>query len=458
VSEYLLPHLVTVITALVVTLIIVRLLGTDRAPQSLVAWLLGLIFVPMLAVPAFLLFGTRKFPRHAKRAMNVLQRDIASEPAHPVARVMRALGSAPLRDGNQFELLSDGVQAYTRLLDLVATAQHSITMNMFILGDDAVGWALLHRLAERARQGVSVRLVLDAVGSGNIMRRAKQHLAAAGGEVRSFMPLIHAPVRGRTNLRCHRKLIVCDDQRVFLGGMNVALEYMGPEPLEGRWVDLAAIVSGTLARDASAVFESDWAFCGGQVADDRARPEAPVARTDAGAMQLVPSGPDMSEDTFYNGLLAAFATARSRIAIVTPYYVPDDVVQRSLMVAARRGVRTQLIVPTRSNHFLADFARRGLLRELARAGVELYFYAHGMVHAKAMLVDDAFAYIGSPNIDMRSLFLNYEDALFMYDPAQVAMVEVWINALLARSTGERPKAKREFWLLEQLARIVAPEL
>jgi cardiolipin synthase len=150
--------------------------------------------------------------------------------------------------------------------------------------------------------------------------------------------------------------------------------------------------------------------------------------------------------------------ARERVAIVTPYYVPDEVVQRALLLAARRGVRTQLLVPTHSNHALADFARRGLLRELDAAGVELHFYPHGMVHAKAMLADATFAFIGSPNLDMRSLFLNYEDALFLYDSAQVAQVAGWVDALLARCTRERPHSAREYWLLEQLARIVAPEL
>jgi cardiolipin synthase len=218
------------------------------------------------------------------------------------------------------------------------------------------------------------------------------------------------------------------------------------------------VVSGPVALDASALFESDWAFCGGQDQPLLSTSEPLDTPRPHGAMQLVPSGPDMSEDTFYNGILTAFGTARERIAIVTPYYVPDDVVQRALIVAALRGVRTQLIMPSRSNHPLADFARLGLLRELRAGGVDLRFYPHGMVHAKAIVVDDVFAYLGSPNLDMRSLFLNYEDALFMYDPAQTASVQAWIDQLLNRCTTTGPHQRREYWLLEQLARIVAPEL
>ena len=183
----------------------------------------------------------------------------------------------------------------------------------------------------------------------------------------------------------------------------------------------------------------------------------PASMGDA-TVQLVPSGPDMVHDTVYDAVLTALAVATERIAIVTPYYVPDDVVQRALVLAARRGVRTQLLVPSRSNHALADFARRSLLRELAAAGVEVRFYAHGMVHAKAMVVDDTFAFVGSPNMDMRSFFLNYEDAVCLYTAPDVAQVRAWVDALLAQCTDRGPHSRREYWLLEQVARMLAPEL
>jgi cardiolipin synthase len=166
----------------------------------------------------------------------------------------------------------------------------------------------------------------------------------------------------------------------------------------------------------------------------------------------------MEHDTFYDGILTAIFLATERVAIVTPYYVPDDVVQHALVLAARRGVRVELLVPSRSNHSMADFARRSLLRELTAAGAVLQFYPHGMVHAKAMVVDDAFAYLGSPNMDMRSFFLNYEDALCMYSPPEIAQVRAWIDALLAECTTLGPHSPRTYWLFEQIARILAPEL
>ena len=457
-SHYLLSHLVAVITALASTLMVVRLLATNRTPQSLLAWGLALMFLPLVAIPLYFLVGARKFPRTAKRTMRTAPSRGELPPPGPVARVLCELGAPPARAGHRFELLENGERAYARLMELIAASQRSIDLTMFILGDDATGRSVVDALAARANAGVRVRVVLDAVGSTNSKRRAARLLASAGGSVRPFMPLLHAPFRGRNNLRCHRKLGLFDGQHVFAGGMNIAEEYMGPTPLPGRWRDVAGVVSGPIAMDAAAIFESDWAFCGG-TDEAKTADEAPLSvKAGDATVQLVPSGPDMVHDTVYDAVLTAIAVATERIVIVTPYYVPDDVVQHALVLAARRGVRTQLLVPARSNHAMADFARRSLLRDLAAAGVDLQFYPHGMVHAKAMVVDDTFAFIGSPNMDMRSFFLNYEDAVCLYTSPDIAQVRAWADALLAECTSKGPHSRREYWLFEQVARMIAPEL
>jgi cardiolipin synthase len=455
--HYLVSHLVAVITALASTLMVVRLLSTNRTPQSLAAWVLAVVFVPIAAIPLYFLVGARKFPRRAKRAMAIPVAKGQGPAVGPVARVLCELGAPPARDGHRFELLGTGELAYARLMDLIAGAQRSIDLTLFILGDDTTGWSVVEALAARARAGVRVRVILDAVGSTHTKRRAARLLEGAGGALRVFMPLLHAPLRGRNNLRCHRKLGVFDEQHVFAGGMNVAEEYMGPLPHPGRWRDIAAVASGPVVLDAVALFASDWAFCRGPKAAQDAAPGSETAAGEA-TVQLVPSGPDMVHDTIYNAILTALFVAKDRIAIVTPYYVPDDVVQRALVLAARRGVRTQLVIPARSNHAMADFARRGLLRELAEAGVVLRYYPHGMVHAKAMVVDDTFAFVGSPNMDMRSFFLNYEDALCLYSAPDVAVVGQWVDALMTECVAMGPHEKRGYWLFEQIARILAPEL
>lgn len=438
--SYLVSHASAVLAAIAIFVTMTGLVGSQRTSQSTLAWLLAIVFAPWLAIPLFLLIGKRKFPS---------------------GRKLRVV--APPSSGNSFALLSTGELAYARLLELIAGATTSIDLTMFILGRDPTGDALIAALAERAKQGVSVRVILDAVGSIRSRRHASALLTPLGAEVRIFMPLRHSPIRGRTNLRSHRKLAVFDNERVFVGGMNLAEEYMGPRPKasgEPRWRDVAATCSGPIASDALAMFESDWAFCGGspralpRKASSLGAPSAPHGKV---TLQLVPSGPDFETDTIYDLFLIAIFGARERIALVTPYYVPDDLLQHALVLAARRGVRTDVVVPAASNHRLADMARRSMLRELCAAGVHVHYYPHGMVHAKGMVVDDTFAYVGSPNFDMRSLFLNYENALCIHSAPEIAQVFGYIQGLVSQSRTQ-PPAGREHRILEQLARFLAPEL
>jgi cardiolipin synthase len=424
------------------------------------AWLLALIFAPWAAIPLYFLLGGRKFPRGAKgkriplRVPDARAELPAGHPAADVPRVLRTEGVPGVRAGNAFQLLGTGEEAFGGLLAAIESAERSIDLTVFILGDDEVGHAIVGALGKRARAGVKVRLLLDAVGSRPVLSRATRELAAAGGEVRAFMPLLHAPVRGRSNLRSHRKIAVFDGNHVFLGGMNMALDYMGPVPRPGRWRDVACLVSGPVAADAAQLFAADWAFAG---REEPARVSALPPAAGEAVVQLVPSGPEMATDTFYDALVTALYAARRHVACVTPYYVPDDVVQHALVLCARRGVRTELVMPAVSNHLLADKARRGLLPELSEAGV-VFRWFDGMVHGKAMVVDETVAYLGSPNLDMRSFFLNYEDALLIYSPAEIRAVRGWIERLAAECPTTLAPPSRKFWLIDDVARLLAPEL
>lgn len=439
VTTFLESHALTFVAAIAWLVMLSRISGSARAPQSTVAWLLGFAFVPLLAIPLYFAVGSRKFPRRAKG---------------------RTLGVPPARPGHSFELLDDGETAYGRLLDLIRNAKRTIDLTMFILGEDATGRAFVDALSERAASGVQVRVILDAVGCASSYRHAARALASHGGEARAFMPLRHSPVRGRTNLRSHRKLAIVDGEYVFAGGMNLANEYMGPSlPVHAtpRWRDVSAVVVGPCIADAMALFESDWSFCGGSKQSSAS--SAPFTGDGARGgevVQFVPSGPDMLTDTMYDLLLTWIFKARERIAIVTPYYVPDEALQHALVLAARRGVKTELLVPARSNHRVADLARRRLLRELSANGVDVHYYGKGMVHAKAVVIDDAFAYVGSPNFDMRSLFLNYEDALCVYSQGAIVQVRRFVDGLISEC-GAAPRI-RDRPVIEQIALLLAPEL
>lgn len=453
-------HPLVVAMHVVGILVAMRVLVTRRAPQSMMAWLLGLLFIPWVSVPLYVLLGGRKFPRGTKGKRTPLRmRDARGElpeghPASGIPRVLRTEGVPGVRGGNALQLLATGEAAFAALHTEIAGAKRSIDLTVFILGNDEVGQGVVKALAARAREGVRVRLLLDAVGSRPILPGARRELTAVGGAVRSFMPLIHAPLRGRSNLRSHRKIAVFDGRRAFLGGMNLALEYMGPTPLPGRWRDVACLLEGPVAADAAQLFAADWAFAGQEKPEQLSEVPAPAGSVVA---QFVPSGPEMATDTFYDAFIAALGLARSHVACVTPYYVPDDVVQHALVLCARRGVRTEMVMPAVSNHVLADKARRGLLSELAEAGVVFHWF-DGMVHAKAMVLDEAMAYIGSANLDMRSFFLNYEDALLLYSPPEIAAVRGWIQALAAACPAALAPPGKRRWLIDDVARLLAPEL
>lgn len=434
---YFASHALTLASVAAWLVMLVRISGSRRTPQSTFAWLLAFAFLPLVAIPLYLAFGSRKFPRRAKG---------------------RQLVVPPVRSGSSFELLTTGESAFASLLSIIEDAKRSIDVSVFILGDDATGRAVVAALAESAKRGVVVRVILDAVGSIASHRAAARALQAAGAEARLFMPLRHSPVRGRTNLRSHRKFVIVDGATLFAGGMNFAKEYMGPpntDEAPPRWRDVAAVARGPVAADATALFESDWAFCGGS---KRAENELePAASGGDSRVQFVPSGPDMTTDTMYDLFLNGIFQARERVALVTPYYVPDEALQHALVLSARRGVKTEILIPAWSNHRVADLARREFVRELSANGVLVHYYTRGMVHAKAMVIDDDFAYVGSPNFDMRSLFLNYEDALCVYSPEAIAQVRAFIDNLISDCASDPPVFPKRR-VVEQIALLLAPEL
>jgi cardiolipin synthase len=239
--------------------------------------------------------------------------------------------------------------------------------------------------------------------------------------------------------------------------MNLSGEYMGPTPDPKRWRDLSLVLTGPAVSELAELFRSDWKFATGE--DLGPVPTVEVA-ADGGIdcpAQVVASGPDVAGDPLYETLLSALFTARRRIWVVTPYFVPDEMLARALELAARRGVDVCLIVPQHSNHVSADLARTGFLRQLHNAGARIMQFVPRMLHAKAVIVDD-LGVIGSANMDMRSLFLNYEVALFLYSHTHVEETARWARTLMAQSRDGLPSHGKSAELLENVVRLLSPLL
>jgi cardiolipin synthase A/B len=380
-SDYLgnhpvLSHLFTVGGFLLAFFLIARLLTEKRQPGNTVAWLLIIVLVPYVGVPLYLLLGGRKLQRLVARKSRLLPTvegletvDIASQ-LTPTAQTVNASGASPPVGGNTVRLLTTGEDAFAALENHIRGAQKSIHITTFILGRDEVGRRLVNLLAERARAGIKVRLLLDAVGCMFSSRGFVQPIRDAGGEVHRFMPVLPVVFRKTANLRNHRKIAVFDQHTAIVGGQNLAREYIGPTPFKKRFRDFGAVIAGPAAALLNEVLLADWSFASGQRLDQLHKESAPEAIRAEGhsALQVVASGPDVGGDPLYEGILSMIQEARERIWIITPYFIPDEVLWRSLMVKARAGTEVTLILPARSNHPITDYARRHYTRELRTAG------------------------------------------------------------------------------------------
>ena len=462
--EYLLlpiSELLAVLGFLMALVLLGHIIRSNRPPQSTIAWVLTIVLVPYLGVPLYLMLGGRKMRRMAGRKGRIYERGGPSEGGFGdgAERVLRSFGVPPATPSNKVELIANGVDAYNELVRVIESADRTLHVTSYILGRDEVGESIVARLARRAAAGVEVRLLLDDVGSWRIGRRFVAPLVQAGGRVAFFMPVLHWPFRGRSNLRNHRKVVVADGRVALTGGMNIAREYMGPIPIADRWRDLALRVEGLAARDLDTIFWSDWTFATGE---QPATPESirlsDVPMSFDTPVQVVASGPDVDGDPLFESLITLLFSARKRIWVVTPYFVPDEILARALDLAARRGVDVRLIIPNRSNHVSADLARVGYLRQIDRAGAKVLRYKPVMLHAKMILIDDALAVVGSANMDMRSLFLNYEVALFLYSRDRVTEADVWFRSLIGQC---RPGLARPNWareIAENIVRLLSPLL
>jgi cardiolipin synthase len=438
-----------------------HILRERRSPTSTLAWLMAIIFIPYLGVPLYLMFGGRKMISKAatkpKLARDIVSPGMASHHGQTY-HFEPDDGIFPPTAHNHITFLPEGEQAFRVILDTIQGARHCIFIATFILGKDETGAAIVDALTKKAAEGLTVHLLLDALGSAKIRHRFLAPLQETGGHVAFFMPMLHLPFRGRANLRNHRKMIIVDNETAILGGMNLASEYMGHQLSLERWKDLSLRVQGPVVDHMADIFRSDWEFASKAALICNATNQSAVQLDCSAVTQLVASGPDVRNDSLRNEILTAIFRANRRIWIVTPYFVPDELLLEALCIASRRNVDVSIILPQKSNHRLADLVREGYLTRVQEAGVGTWLYQPHMLHAKAILVDDSLVIVGSANMDMRSLLLNYEIALCIYDADAIGQMENWMLALKSDSFGRKMKAKRSFGFIEGVGRLLAPLL
>jgi len=460
--------------------LIAHILLQKRSPSGTIAWLLIILFLPYVGVPLYLMFGGRKMRRQAasKSQLDFHAQWAAADDqrTHVLDRLLQSYHIPPACAGHTVRLCGTGLQRFQAMDRLIRSARKSIFLETFIYGTDEIGTYFQDLLAEKARQGVDVRVLMDGVGSLHTPGRFFRPLIDAGGRVSVFLPVLHRPFRGRTNLRNHRKITIVDNRCVMAGGANIGSEYMGPHPYEKRWKDLAFVLEGPSVRGWLDVFAGDWQFAAKEpIAADLMQvpqpdagpsplegfllqPSGHPAAPGSAVVQLVPSGPDVPSDALSDLILSMIYAAKTRFWAATPYFVPDEAVTKALVLAARRGVDVRIILPLNSNHVLPDIVRGLPLRQIQQAGGLIMFYTPRMMHAKLLLMDSEAAILGSANLDIRSLLLNYETAMVVYSPDDIVAVEQYIEDLALNCRCGIAAASLKRALGESIVRLVSPLL
>ncbi len=449
------------------------------APGTALSWL-GLIFIlPEVGLLLYLLIGVshlgtkraRSHYRVVERGQDEERRFRSAVAAKPVEldaeqrmmmRQAEALSGNPIVGGNQVEPISVADDLVARLTADLDAAEHHAHLLYYIFADDEMGRALCAALIRAAQRGVICRLLVDDAGSRRFLKSPTcRSLRSAGVEVRGMLPVqLWRKRLSRIDLRNHRKLAVIDGRIAYAGSHNIVAEDYG-HPRAGKWVDLSGRCTGPMVAQVQSVFLDDWAFEAGAMPREPHLFPALSATGDVPA-HVVPTGPYYQTQTFQRVLLAALSTAQSKIIMTTPYLVPDEPTMIALSMAAERGVEVTIIVPRRSDHPLVGAAGRAFIDPLLDSGVHIHRYTRGLLHAKTITVDDAFALVGSANLDIRSFELNFELSTLLYGPEITGKLRYVQQSYLAdaepvnlQTWRQRPAYKQ---LLEQAAALFAPLL
>lgn len=406
-----------------------------RNPTVALAWVAVLLLFPYAGFVLYLLFGRhiyseRRFRLKGRDDQRVLSRirrqaralderriefaDPAAERFRPLMRLLLAEDRAVIWTQSRVEYEDRGEAHFAAMLEAIRSARHYIHVEYYIIRNDELGRRFIEALAERARAGVAVRLVYDAVGCARVGRHFFRPLTEAGGRAVPFFPGLLGLVNFRINFRNHRKILVVDGDVGFLGGYNIGVEYLGEGPL-GPWRDAHLRLEGDAVQSLQARFLMDWNYAAHDSLglEDGFFPEPRPAGTVA--CQVASSGPDTPRLTIKEGFLKLIASAVKTIEITTPYFVPDDSVLDALRVTAVSGVHVRIMIPSKPDHLFVYWATLSYIGSLLDAGVRAYTYDRGFLHAKTCVVDGEACTVGTANWDVRSFKLNFETNAFIYD-------------------------------------------
>jgi len=421
--------LIAVLALYVVGLLhVLHALMNVRTSQGTVAWVVSLITVPFVAIPMYWLLGRSRFESSIggrrqqderlarlttdmEMGLRELEVDIPDDDAFE--RAARLLGGLPFTRGNELRLLIDGEETFQRIFEAIARSQRYLCVNFFIVKNDRLGVRFQQALIERAQAGVKVYFLFDEIGSHKLPRHFLHKLREAGVVCHSFGVNRFWWSRLQLNFRNHRKIVVSDGQIAFIGGLNVGDEYMGRDLRFGPWRDTHLEMKGPVVQAVQRVFLEDWFWASNEVPELTWNTQAEEADQ---AAAIIPTGPSDPADSWQLVVAEAANSARRKLWITSPYFVPDEGVLTALQAASIRGVDVRILIPERADHLLVWLSAFSYYEQSIPFGIRLFRYHRGFLHQKVMLIDERLAAVGTANLDNRSFRLNFEITAFSTAP------------------------------------------
>lgn len=473
---------------LVLILVCLRIIYDTRSTTKTLAYLLFAVFVPVFGMIFYFSFGinyrhrkmySKKLFQNDNLAVKFQQRILHySEQTFrqnhatvlsnkELAFMLLKDSMSPLTAKNSVKLLINGEQKFPEVLQAIKNAKHHIHIEYYIYEDDEIGKAIETALIDKAKAGVTVRFIYDDFGSRDIRKKLVPRMKANGITAFPFLKVHFMLFANRLNYRNHRKIIVIDGQTAFIGGINVSDRYINDDhnPRQVYWRDTHLRIDGPGTQYLQYLFLCDWNFCAEEFLqpDSSFFPAAPLQNgADNKIVQIAASGPDSESPTILFSILQAINLATEEILITSPYFIPGESLLDALTIASLSGIKVKLLVPGKSDSRLVNAAARSYYDDLLNAGVEIYQYQKGFVHAKTMVTDKKVAIVGTANMDFRSFDLNFEVNAIVYDTTIAAeLSSVFYEDLKnARKIDPVQWAARPLYkhLLEKAARLLSPLL
>lgn len=471
---------------------IIRIIYDTEVPAKTMGYLLLVVVVPLIGMIVYYAIGTNLRKRKLYQdkligdgslrrkllddARANTEREISGSPllqsCAKLVRLMQDQNLSPLTTDNEVGILVNGEHKFPKVLEIMRGAKDHIHVEYYRFEDDAVGRELAEVLLAKAREGVTVRLIYDDFGSRSIRRRMADELRQAGAQVVPYYKIKFIALANRINYRNHRKIIVVDGHYGFVGGINVSTDYTndlkystGKKPL--FWRDTHLTLCGSAVAQLQYIFLNDWNFCvedkvALQKTYNRYFPPPGKRKGGKKAVQVTASGPDSDSPAILFSILQAIDLAEERLLITTPYFIPGESLMDNLCIASGAGIDVQLLVPLQGDSAVVNRAAESYYEKLLRAGVRIFRYEKGFVHAKTLVVDETISIVGTANLDIRSFDLNFEVNAIIYDQETAKkLANIFVEDLAEAkelTLGEWEGRSKTTRFLENLARMLSPVL